>query len=132
MTAPDNTTWVEANQRWLSAELARVRVRLERHAAGARGEAGGPVDADEQTVQMTGALPERSALDGLCTAFGLSPFEREIVLLAAGLELDSRFAALCAAAQGDAGCRYLTFSLALAVCPQAHWQALTPGAALRL
>src|SRR5205823_728937 len=72
-----------------------------------------------------------SALDILCTRFALSPFERDILLLCAGVELDSRFAALCARAQGDPSRPYPTFSLALAALPSAHWTALTPAAALR-
>jgi hypothetical protein len=54
-----------------------------------------------------------------------------VVLLAAGVELDARFAALCARAQGDSRLGWPTFGLALAVLPQPHWSALNPGAALR-
>ena len=67
----------------------------------------------------------------LGAAFDLSHFERTLLLLCAGIELDSSFAALCAAAQGDAQRNYPTFSLALAVFPQAHWSALTPQSPLR-
>jgi hypothetical protein len=53
------------------------------------------------------------------------------LLLCAGVELDSTFAALCAAVQGDARRTHATFSLALATLPGAHWSALTPAAPLR-
>jgi hypothetical protein len=43
------------------------------------------------------------ALDALCTRFGLSPFERWLVLLCAGVELDGEFANRCAAAPGSGG-----------------------------
>jgi hypothetical protein len=46
------------------------------------------------------ALADGSAFAGITQAFGLSPFERDVVLLCAGPELDSTFAELCAAAQG--------------------------------
>ena len=72
-----------------------------------------------------------SALDQLCNGFGLSPFERDVLLLCAGIELDASFRILCAAAQGDAQRTYPTFSLALAMLPDAHWSALTPMAPLR-
>jgi hypothetical protein len=77
------------------------------------------------------AMPGQAALDNLCAAFGLSPFERDILLLCAGIELDSTFAAQCAAAQGDSRRIYPTFSLALAALPGAHWSALVPAAPLR-
>jgi hypothetical protein len=72
-----------------------------------------------------------SALETLCTTFGLSPFERDVLLLCAGVELDSTFSRLCAAAQGDPLRTYPTFSLAMAVLPNPHWSALTPAAPLR-
>ena len=70
-------------------------------------------------------------MEALCTTFALSPFERDVLLLCAGIELDKNFAPLCAAAQGDAQRNYPTFSLALAALPDAHWSALTPNAPLR-
>src|SRR5206468_5269866 len=72
-----------------------------------------------------------AALETLCATFGLSTFERSVLLLCAGIELDSAFAPLCAAAQGDANRAFPTFSLALAALPDAHWSALTPDAPLR-
>ncbi|UCF90306.1 MAG: ATP-binding protein [Desulfobacterales bacterium] len=63
--------------------------------------------------------------------FGLSPFERDLLLLCAGTELDSRMADLCALCQGDPLRRTPTFGLALAVLPEAHWSALTPDGPLR-
>ncbi len=63
--------------------------------------------------------------------FGLSPFERELLLLCAGVELDSKFAAVCAQAQGDARRSGVTFAMALALLREPHWSALTPVAPLR-
>jgi len=71
------------------------------------------------------------AIDALCAAFKLSDFERDILLLCAGIELDSEFAEACAMASGHPQRRYPTFGLALAVLPDAHWSALTPAAPLR-
>ena len=42
-----------------------------------------------------------SALKRLCTIFNLSPFERDILLLCVGMELDPNFELLCADAQGN-------------------------------
>ncbi|HEX3151324.1 MAG TPA: ATP-binding protein [Gemmataceae bacterium] len=67
----------------------------------------------------------------LCRLFGLSPFERALVVLCAGVELDASFAGLCGAAQRDSARPYPTFSLALAALPDPHWSAVTPAGALR-
>jgi len=126
MTMAVCETWQSANQAQLVAALARVKVLLRRHAE--RG--------DSTTSQRNGTPEEDAdaappALEALCSAFGLSPFERDVVLLCAGVELDSAFAPLCAAAQGDPSRCWPTFSLALAALPEAHWSALTPAAPLR-
>ena len=63
--------------------------------------------------------------------FGLSEFERHIVLLCAGMELDGDFGNCCAAAPGSGGNPWPSFGLALAAFPDAHWDALTNRAPLR-
>ena len=110
--------WTEANQRHLATALNAVR------------------DALEQRVSLEVAVPvaEMSpppALETICKLFGLSNFERGILLLCAGVELDSKFAALCAQVNGDPRRDYPTFSLALGALPEPHWSALTPAAPLR-
>ncbi len=108
-----------ANQRLLVAELEALHAQLMAHAQGAAGSA---------TEAPEGSAPQ---LDRLAQLFDLSPFERRVLLLAAAIELDGRFAAACAEAQGDNRLRHASFSLALAVFPDAHWSALTPLAPLR-
>ncbi len=71
------------------------------------------------------------ALTAVCCRFGLSAFERDLLLLCAGVELESTWVPLCAAAQGDPQRTYPTFSLALAILPQPDWQALAPNSPLR-
>ena len=108
---PTKEDWGAANQRRLTAELGALSARL-------RGES--PDDTETSP-----------ALDALCTRFGLSPFERWLVLLCAGVELDGEFANRCAAAPGSGGNSWPSFGLALAVLPEAHWDALAPDAPLR-
>lgn len=72
-----------------------------------------------------------ATLDSLVACFGLSPFERDVVLLAAAAELDPTTGGRCAAASGDPERAHPTFSLALAALDGAHWSALTPVAPLR-
>lgn len=130
-------TWHDANQRYLAAAVAVVRERLERHAAaGAQGEVSRPTTrqpsaAGERLTAAAERMLAPSALDTLRATFGLSVFERDVLLLCAGVELEASFASLCAAAQGDPRRTRPTFGLALAALPEGHWSALTPGAALR-
>jgi hypothetical protein len=123
MSAPE-PRWIELNQCELMAAVGEIRAALDR---AAKGEA---LDETEKgAAGQSSASP--SALQTLCAAFGLSRFERAILLLCAGIELDGRFAGLCAAAQGDAARDFPTFSLALAALPEPHWSAVTPVAPLR-
>jgi hypothetical protein len=64
-------------------------------------------------------------------SFSLSPFESDLLLLCAGAEIDADVGRLIAKAQGDPSRSALTFGLALARLPGAHWSAIGPEAALR-
>src|SRR5438034_9442623 len=85
-------TWIDTNQHYLASALSDVRAALERHAALIRNNTL-PAEATEVTpdVQSKGEDINQelthSALEMLCAIFGLSPFERAIVLLCAGMEL---------------------------------------------
>lgn len=76
-------------------------------------------------------MEEPPAIEKLCQIFGLSPFERDVLLLCAGMEFDGEWASLCAKVAGDPQRNYPTFSLALAALPQAYWGAIAPNAPLR-
>lgn len=125
MIAAIHNDWSEANQRYLVAALARIREALRKHSA----HGSGPSLVGEEETPWSASAPP--ALDRLCATFGLSPFERDVLLLCAGMELDAAFIALCADAQGDGRRTYPTFSLALAAFAEAHWSALLPDAPLR-
>jgi len=128
--------WNDANQRYLMAALGVVREALERHIARSRKKQETDQARESDTAQQAlkkaaAAMPSPSALEMLCAMFGLSAFERDLLLLCAGIELDSTFAGVCAEAQGDSARTFPTFSLALAALPEAHWNALTPAAPSR-
>jgi hypothetical protein len=127
----ENHAWHAANQTYLVAELALIRVALARHAAAATGqpapdtdEAGLIAARDAARSAVTGV----TSLEALSAGFALSSFETGVLLLAAGCELDAGFAAECARASGSP---HPTFGLALAVFPGGHWSALSPDAPLR-
>ena len=60
-----------------------------------------------------------------------SGFERDVLLLVAGIEMDSDLAGLCAGASGNGQRTWGSFHLALAALPDPHWSALTPVRPLR-
>jgi ATPase family associated with various cellular activities (AAA) len=115
--------WSEANQRYLVAEFARLKRRL-----GAEGDAQA-VAADLAAARA--GLPAPAAIDTLANLLGLSAFERDLLLLCAGAEMDAEFARLCGAAQGFPQRTYATFGLALALLENPHWSALAAAGALR-
>ncbi|HUP43080.1 MAG TPA: AAA family ATPase [Thermoanaerobaculia bacterium] len=119
--------WREANQRYLTAALARVREAVERR--GDRPESAGA--ADDALAAAGAGMETPPALEVLCETFGLSAFERSVLLLCAGVELDSSFAGAVAAAAGEGSGRHPSFGLALAALPDAHWSALSPAGPLR-
>ena len=128
-----NTNWHEANQRYLSAALAVVRGALQKYTAS---ELKPEFEAQEMAWQQAlqeaaAAMLAPSALDRLCKIFSLSPFERDLLLLCAGIDFSGEIAKLCAIAQGDPSRLYPTFSLALAALPNPHWDVITPNSCLR-
>jgi hypothetical protein len=82
-----------------------------------------PVDEDKQE--------HPTALVLLGNRFGLTAFERSLLLLCAAMELDTRTAALCARAQGDPRKAYPTFALALTLFDDPAWDVLSPERPLR-
>jgi hypothetical protein len=123
------SNWHEGNQRYLMACLSVIRDALQRYT----GEGAGFESLEQlaaAVVEARAALPSPPALDSVCELFGLSSFERDLLLLCAGVELDSGLANLCAA-QGDSRRCFPTFGLALAALAEPHWSALMPTAALR-
>ncbi len=172
----DAADWPQANDAFLSAALAWLRLRLERlavweqppvrarRASGAGGPAAGrllpgallPARAGRDRAAAVLALPPASeavteaqiadaakamaaaeeidpppALALLAQRFGLSRFERDVLLLCAALELDTRIAPLCARAQDDPARPYPTFALALSLFDDPAWDVLSPERPLR-
>ena len=135
MIAVRSETWHEANQRYLMAALAEVRFCLERHLARLSGkddtDLAQPRPSKDRLNEAKASMPAPAAIETLCAGFGLSSFERSLLLLCAGIELDSTFAGLCASALGNRQTAAPTFSLALAALEGAHWSAAMPAAPLR-
>jgi hypothetical protein len=59
-----------------------------------------PIDPAVAIIEAHKALGSESAIDWLTDAFGLTTFERDLLLLCAGAEMDGELASLCALAHG--------------------------------
>jgi len=112
------STLADREQAPLVAELEYVRDLLDAHQLGLPRPDAEPRDEDFEP-----------AVDRLARLLVLTPFERQVLLLAAAVELDGEIAALVAALQD--GEPRPTFGLALAALPGAHWDALAPSSPLR-
>ena len=107
--------WIAANQRVLVAEFARLRALI----------AGEDCAAELAALEAArNSLTRPAAIDVLGDVFGLSPFERDVLLLCAAFAMSDGFALVL----GPRACA--TFGLGLKL-PGAHWTALTPISPLR-
>src|ERR1039458_1895718 len=104
MNRSSTLSWEEANQVCLMAALAEVRTALETFLS--RPEA--PLIPEEKATaaqtrpaEVSASIQAPRAIEALPATFGLSPFERKILLMCAGVELDARFASLYRAASND-------------------------------
>ncbi|HET8841627.1 MAG TPA: ATP-binding protein, partial [Ktedonobacteraceae bacterium] len=137
------TRWDEANQRYLQAMLALVQDTLREQNAHLHEQEtqGQPRDQLlKERDEAIAALAAPAALARLCAVLKLSSFERDLLLLCVGVELDSSFRRLCGRTieqepSGQSTHSSLpalpTFGLALAVLHGGHWDAIAPSSPLR-
>lgn len=116
-------SWHEANQAHLTAALYEVRVALMNLLPES------PAATSPDAADFDLEIP--AAIDTVCNSFELSSFERKLLLMCAGAEMDARFPELYGTLQGDARRTQPTFGLAMAAFEDAHWSALAPGRPLR-
>lgn len=97
-----------------------------------------PSPVTEEMIAQAAAKMEAAAkgdpppaLHILAFRFGLSHFEREILLLCAALELDPSIPELCARAQNSPDFPYPSFGLAINLFSNPAWDALSAGRPLR-
>jgi hypothetical protein len=114
---------VESEKHQLLEAIEHVRCRLAR----AAGEDPTPENADGARDEE----PTVPALERLGRLFGLTRFEKQVLLCCAGVELVSSVASICARLQGDARRTQPSFSLALSTLADPHWSAIAPQHPLR-
>lgn len=118
-------SWPSENQRYVSQSVELLRQRL----TVAQTENAVSQQPLNQPAWPTDQPPP--ALATLCKVLTLSPFERDLLLLCAAVEIDPSLAPIYAALQGNPPRPYPTLNLALRCLANAHWKALTPAAPLR-
>ncbi|PSB29996.1 ATP-binding protein [Chlorogloea sp. CCALA 695] len=127
--------WQQANKDFLLVALEQVSSIMKSYID--RGEKDSSRDLpnrSEARFSPKDILPETStppALETLCKRFNLSDFEKNLLLLCVGVELDLNFPELCAEAHGVNHQHFPTFGLALRAFPNSHWSALAPSGPLR-
>jgi ATPase family associated with various cellular activities (AAA) len=123
--------WQTMNQQSLAVAIEQIHQRLQQYVDRLNHHGGNPNLDWSEPQTPTLETHADSALQTLCSAFRLSPFERDLLLLCAGVELSASVANLCAIAQGNPTLTYPTFGLALELFPDAHWSAIVPAYPLR-
>jgi DNA polymerase III delta prime subunit len=110
-------TWAECNSALLAGEFARLCALLER-------------DTPARTAPVWDRQ-DAPAIDRISSVFGLSDFERDLLLLCAGAEMDGRLNELCGSLSGNpqGGCP--TFALAMSTLANPDWSAMSPWGPLR-
>lgn len=130
----NDATYIDANQRYLSAALDLVCERLALFATRREGQtvSDEPLNvARARLAEVAAELEAPSLLDSLASRAGLSPFERDVVLLCAGVELSSAVSNLCARAHGDPRRAAPSAGLALAALEDGHMSAFAAHGRLR-
>ena len=102
--------------RALSSAVAGVLARLDAYAA------------DRALPDIDDSTDGDATLGAMTACFGLTLFERDLLVLTAAIEIEPTAVGRCAAAGADP---FPTFSLALATLREPHWSALTPDGPLR-
>lgn len=128
--------WQSANQAYLTASLNIVLEELvfyKKHLNDREKLTFSPSAAARQQLEAAKAqLPQQAALEKFVQDFKLSAFERKILLLCIGVELNRHFASIITEIRGNTQLYYPTFDIALAAFPKdAYWSAITPVAPLR-
>ena len=126
----DVGAWRAHNDAYLATAVHWLRLRLEIFIAGGQGD-GTALDALAERLREAEASEPPPALVLLSQAFGLSTFERHVLLLGVAYALDTGMADLFARAQDNPSRPHPTFALALALFEAPEWEALSVTRPLR-
>jgi len=133
MNIKQSSQWQNANIKYLMASVAVIEQILSSYITEPEN-CLSSLKVEQARLELmaaASAMPFPSALQELAIAFNLSDFERDVLLLCAGMELQQKFDSLCAEAQGNGELSYPTFNLAMSALTAPHWSAISPDAPLR-
>jgi len=133
LPSPETLSWRETNRQHLyaSLEVVRLQVGLALRRSGDTADIERALAAAEEVARRSGeALAGRSTLAAIADLFGLSRFERDVLLLAAGPKLGSDYTN-APAGPDRAKVVAPSFELAFRALRDPHWAAITPAAPLR-
>jgi AAA+ superfamily predicted ATPase len=133
MNIKQSSQWQNANIKYLMASVAVIEQILSSYITEPEN-CLSSLKIEQARLELmaaASAMPFPSALQELAIAFNLSDFERDVLLLCAGMELQQNFDSLCAEAQGNGQLSYPTFNLAMSVLSAPHWNAISPDNPLR-
>jgi ATP-dependent 26S proteasome regulatory subunit len=130
--SPSETlAWQQANHRCLMTAITAMQQRLQAQISGEdNGRMETSVEEDAWQAIAT-QMDHPPALLKLAQRFKLTPFERDILVLCAGIEFGGDWSNLCATAQNNSRLPFPTFELAQSILPAPHWSAFLPSAPLR-
>lgn len=113
-------SWTKCNGTLLAGEFARLCVQLE-------GAASSPPARSAPAWECADA----PAIDAISSVFGLSAFERDLLLLCAGAEMDGALNEVCGRLSGNVQRGCPTFALAMSKLANPEWNAMSPWGPLR-
>lgn len=122
--------FLEMNTRYLMARWLAVRERL-LPTQSSEEEQVGTEDFEHEAFDIAATMDAPPTLDRLCKEFNLSSFERDVLLLCAGVELDPEFNDICSRNPEHRHLLQPSFHIALANLVDAHWDVITPASPLR-
>jgi len=117
MSSLTKNQFYQENLHFLFQEVNRIRSILEQSLN---------IENYHNTNLLNGNIQD-SRLNILTQKFNLSRFERDILLLCVGIEIDPDFSELCAKINGNPNKNYPTLSLALSLFPNPSWQVISPS-----
>ncbi|MEM1280983.1 MAG: ATP-binding protein, partial [Cyanobacteria bacterium P01_H01_bin.152] len=126
VVSPQNDRWYVENRRYVMDWVAQIGNLLQQRLD--------PQSNPPSTPLQPPPFPEDlppPALIELSHRFGLSVFERNILLLCVSAALSRTVGQLCATLHGNEQQTYPSFSLALMLFAEGNWPALTPDRPLR-
>ena len=132
MTTKTATNWQEANKHFLMTAIQAVQEEIAIHLEKRKIDTTDAGSHFKQKLEdISKDMPYTSSVDEIAERFGLSSFELKIILMCAGMELDSPFVSLMNSSKEESGRFQPSFGMALAAFSDAHWSALSPGSPLR-